>query len=223
MIENTQNAKQKILQEFYSLYSINGYNKTTLTQLSKNCEMSLGHIGFYFKKKEQIVIAVINDLLSNFFMMLKEFFDVPDEPLPNMFFQLLSFSYACNQDDTLYMQMSEVVENIALLDEMIRLFHRLFQSVIRKLKYPVDELDIWTASNCSISSFYIMVWRSYHARLPLNYYRIFNLTCDILCTQIDVPEIRIFRQKSLECFENIDKDLLVQKFQETKLNLYKEK
>ncbi len=210
--EKSQQNRIRILREFIALYEKNGYEKTTMMQLSSACNMSVGHIRFYYKKKENLFFSVLDNTMKCINDVVEEMVDLPDDLLLNVLFKTMAYTYLTNQDEIRYRQMVEILENPPLLDRMVAASYRLILKSIRQLKLPVDDLDIQTGSNCAVASYYITAKHSYNANLPLNYYRIFKVFCDILFLYIDFPATRASQEMVLSYFEELDKDLFLEKF-----------
>ncbi len=217
-----QNKRELILREFAKLYDRLGYEKTTLAQLSKACGLSSGHISFYYKKKEDLALQLNINLINRVEAIINEIVVLPEDRLIRIFFRVLIFSYIVNQDETRYMHMAAFFDNPTLLDKLIEISHATILRAFRQMKFPVDEVDIWTASSCSTCCYFMMVRHSYKSKLPLNYFRMFNLFCETLFLQIDFPELKEYQKLTMDFFDSIDKEVFMQKYREASMTLYEQ-
>ncbi len=214
MNDKAQKTRAKILSEFKKLYDLQGYEKTTFAQLSSNCGISIGLVRFYFNKKENLLFAINAQSLQSVKYAINKITKVPDDPLLQILLSVLFITYLGNKNLENYKQMYEVSENSALIDKLSEFCYRLFLDAIWKLQMPLDEADIWTGSNCAVVSFYTMIKRYYSAKLPLNYYRLFKLFCDISFIQINYSEVKKYHSMCIDIFESLDKDQFLIEYQE---------
>lgn len=62
----TSNKREKLLSAARELIHQQGYHKTTLAEIAQRSEVPLGNVYYYFKTKDDIAAAVINEHLENF-------------------------------------------------------------------------------------------------------------------------------------------------------------
>ncbi len=185
-----------------------------MSQLSKACGMSLGNITFYYRKKEDLVLASLDNLLYQVLKILKETMPLPDDYLLKHLFQSLLCVYVANQDETRYKHMAETSGILPLLDKLNEKTYLVLVKACKQIKLPIDELDIITGTISAVSSYYMMIRRFYNQDLPINYYRVFRMYCDILFSQITFPELKGYHDMTLEYFEALDKTLFMERYRE---------
>ncbi len=215
-----QAVRNKILKEFNTLYKKNGYEKATMTLLYKACNMSPGHISFYFKKKEDIVIAALVDLLNCFTKVIKNSTDLPNDLFVEYHFRVVLFAYIANIDKLTYRLLSEIPEIYPLQDKMIEVSCTTLIKATKQYRLPVDELDVWSACVASLCSYFMLIRRFYYQNLPVNYYRVYHFFCDVLYSQLNFPEVANCRSTALAFFESIDKEAVWEAYSEEVNSLY---
>ncbi len=213
-------AKERILKEFKNLYNLNGFEKTTISNLSKACGMSQGHITFHFNKKEDIALQYLKDYSSCLFEAIEEVCALPDDPLLKIYFTIVFYAYLAYHDKTDNILIIDISQNSPLLDNVIDWSKLSFERALKRLFIPYDDRELWCACNCSVSGFMLMIRRELQSNHGLDNIRVFNLYCSLLKSQINIPDMDAYRQWSIAIFEDLSKELLVSRFRELVDNLY---
>ncbi len=58
---NTQERKRRIVETALQLFSESGYDKTSIRDIAKHANMSLGLLYNYFASKEQLLEAIVQE------------------------------------------------------------------------------------------------------------------------------------------------------------------
>ena len=73
--KDQESRKFKILESAHKLFSHYGFEKTTIEDIAKEAELGKGTIYLEFDSKEAILMAIINNFISIFFLfIIFEFF-----------------------------------------------------------------------------------------------------------------------------------------------------
>ncbi len=220
MSRDPQKTKNRILKEFNALYDSNGYDKTTMAVLSKACGMSLGNINFYFKKKEDLVVASFMDRTKLIFRILNEIAVLPNDILFKYLLRVIIFDYLASKDESLYHLMAETPEILAVVDRLNEDSYITFVRAFRQLRIPISEQQILTGCLGAVCTHIMLMRRSYINHLPLNYYHLYDAYCDMLFSQCNFSEVKEYRHRVLEFFEELDKDKFVEKYTKAYAELY---
>jgi len=58
-------TRQKILCEARNIFNTKGYNEVSLRDISKACGISIGNLTYHFKKKEDLIIEIQDDIYND--------------------------------------------------------------------------------------------------------------------------------------------------------------
>jgi AcrR family transcriptional regulator len=100
-LDNKEDIRNKIIKESSRLFIEQGYTKTTIRQIADECDLGRGHLYYYFKKKEDIVLYLYKNLIQQIHSFIKETKNEAIDPL---------ISYAIIQ----YVYIKVIVTNKAL-------------------------------------------------------------------------------------------------------------
>jgi AcrR family transcriptional regulator len=74
----TSNKRERLIRAASELIHQQGYAKTTLADISSASEVPLGNVYYYFKTKDDIVRAVIDERIKGFQQAIAEWNKLPD-------------------------------------------------------------------------------------------------------------------------------------------------
>ncbi|PEL57018.1 TetR/AcrR family transcriptional regulator [Bacillus wiedmannii] len=60
-------TKKKLLHAGYTIFILNGFQKTTITQIIKHAETGYGTAYVYFKNKDDLLIVLMEDVMNQFY------------------------------------------------------------------------------------------------------------------------------------------------------------
>lgn len=60
------------VEESSKLFISQGYSKTTIRQIAEVCGLGRGHLYYYFKKKEDILLYLYKDLLDKLYIYINK-------------------------------------------------------------------------------------------------------------------------------------------------------
>ncbi len=216
MSRDPQKIKNIILNEFNILSDQHGYAKTTMAMLSKACGMSIGNISHYFKKKDELIVESFYQKWVSVFRIIRSLSGNLDDILQTHLLRVIILGYLCNQDEKIYCHMAEIPETIAVIESINNETYVTLAKACRQLKLPINELQIQTAAICAVCSAFMMIRRSYFSDLPLNYYHIFQVYCEMIFSQFNYEEIVAYEEKTLDFFEKLDKDHFIENYNQLK-------
>lgn len=103
--ENKDDIKELVIREASSLFLKQGYTKTTIRQIADACNLGRGHLYYYFKKKEDIVLDLYKSVIEKIYLYINNSQSNNMDPLLN---------YAMTQ----YIYITGIVSN----DELFRMY-----------------------------------------------------------------------------------------------------
>lgn len=69
--ESREDIKNIVIKEASRLFMEQGYTKTTIRQIAEACNLGRGHLYYYFRKKEDIVLDLYKKLIEGIYSYIK--------------------------------------------------------------------------------------------------------------------------------------------------------
>ncbi len=212
MGEKRDEARIKILQQFFYLAKKQGLNKTTIRQLGSNCGMSPGHIRFYFPKKEELTWSIYLNFCHKINIIISKI-NLPNNPLLEFFFsQLLKFYFTYERRD-IFRVYAESSEDSAYKKKRIEKSFEETKVIFQKIGLHADDDAILIGSVCAIQSLYGLANILHIYDSSLDYKQVLDIFINLLFIQIPFPEKESYIEKTLQLFEQQDKKHLLEALQ----------
>ena len=90
-------SRKKILDAAFELFAIQGYHGTSISQIAKHAGVAKGLIYNYFEKKDDLVLAVVQDMLSEQDEIVAEMLAIEDPKAQLRWVIGFSFDYMTKQ------------------------------------------------------------------------------------------------------------------------------
>lgn len=142
LTEIREKSRKKILDAAFELFATRGYHNTSVTQIAKLAGVAKGLIYNYFEKKEDMVHALIHDLLSEGDDFLIELLKLED-PKDQLKYMLdFSFTYMQERshDSKLMTSLAMQLDQFPELQELIKAKYAgmmpLLSSLLEKIGVP---------------------------------------------------------------------------------------
>lgn len=81
--ENRDDIKALVIKESSKLFLSQGYTKTTIRQIADARDLGRGHLYYYFKKKEDIVLDLYKHVIENIYSYISNSKNKTMDPLLN--------------------------------------------------------------------------------------------------------------------------------------------
>ena len=119
-LDNKEDIRNKIIKEASRLFIEQGYTKTTIRQIADVCDLGRGHLYYYFKKKEDIVLYLYKNLIQQIYSFISE---TKNETIdPRISYAIIQYVYikviATNKD--LFRMYIEASETTSVRKEYIK-------------------------------------------------------------------------------------------------------
>ena len=211
-MDKGEHVRKKILDEFYKLACIHGYKRTSMRQLSDACCMSKGHINFYFKKKEDLMIALCEKYHIAAEKTISGCKSVPDDAVMQFLLQQLLLCYLINEKKHALHFISEMSENSIFLIWRSQSLFGYVISMLDKNKTAVQHEDIFDACLISMAGFYMILHRCYVKKIYIDHKKMFRLFIRTLFVHTHIHQADVYIDKALHIFARLDKNLLHSEF-----------
>lgn len=213
MSKKSDQVRAKILKEFYRLIRNKGYDETSLRELGEICDMSKGHINFYFKRKEDIMIAVIEKLYAISYTAINEYEEIPDDPLLRIFLRHLFLQYLSSERQGTYSLVASMSKNNVFLNWYALNASDQDYDAFTKSEIPINKQALDDALVFSMYGLFGFISKNYGEQVKLDYEKAFTLFMKSFLNQIDSPQLIPYIDKTLSVFNALDKSHLVAEFE----------
>ncbi len=205
-------VRKKIINEFYRLICEQGYNKTTLRQLANVCGISRGHIAFYFKKKEDLMLVIIQNYFLQAYTIIAEDRGVLQDELDIFLLHQLFLHYLNDQRGTVDQLNTAMSEYSQGLDYLVEGAYELVYSALEKIGHPVNKDDV--LDSCLFSTFgvYEIIRKDFNNN-QFDYRKYFTKYAKVLFIQLHFQCGNCYINRALQQFEELDKRDLLARFQ----------
>lgn len=210
MGEKGNAAREKIIYEFRKLVLEQGYNNTTLRQLSNACGMSQGHLAFYFKKKEEIMIAHISRFVYQAQSVLNKCESLNDDDFLHFSALPLFCLYVTSRRKEVYSYMAEMSQNNIYLNWRIGFTYDAAMPVFVE-KGICNQNDLLKAAIVSTYGLYGLIHQCYSSEEALDYISYFIVHMKGFFAQIGFAQGDLYIDKAVKVFVSLDiEDLMSQ-------------
>ncbi|MBE5106558.1 TetR/AcrR family transcriptional regulator [Bacillus thuringiensis] len=134
-------TKKKLLHSGYTIFINNGFQKTTITQIIKHAETGYGTAYVYFKNKDDLLIALMEDVMNRFYGIAERTFSPQTkvEALDMIQNQVRAFLQLAEEERA----MLQVVEEAIGLSKEIRqkwdkIRERFIKSITQDIAYSQE-------------------------------------------------------------------------------------
>lgn len=212
MGEKSNLAREKILSEFYHLVCRQGYKQSSLRQLGDICEMSTGHINFYFKKKDKLAIAISEVHLTRAYAIINEHYDIHEDEFTLFLLHHILLFYLTSKRKITHRIVSELHDNKEFMFWRAKIIYSYVKSALHKIEFFADNNDIMDACVSSAYGIYALLHKYYIDKQSFDYQRVFRIFMQMLFVQIGFTQIDAYLERALRLFAGLDKDELLAQF-----------
>ena len=211
-MKKSNSVRKKILNEFYKLAYDHGYKRTSMRQLSDACGMSKGHINFYFKKKEDLMIALCEKYHFAAETTISSCVNVPGDAILKFLLHQMMLCYFVSEKKNALRFLSEMSESSVFIVWRANALSVYLISMLTKENITVDKNNIFDACLVSISGIYAIMHRQHVKKIHLDYQKMFILFAKIIFACININNIDVYIENALRIFADFDKDILQSRF-----------
>ncbi len=208
-MKKSELVREKISNEFYKLICKQGYHKTSMRQLSEACGISKGHIGFYYGKKEDIMVSICKIQLSKAYKLISLCAEIPDDKLLKLLNYIIFVFYMVSKRKVIYRLVSDMSTNNEFLKWRTETFCKyLYEAYLeRGVETDVDELS--NLCTFFVYGTYGYIHEEYIRGNIINYCNSFSMFIRTLIMHLDPLESLDYINKALRIFETLEIEKLV--------------
>ena len=202
--------EEQIIKKSFNLFLVNGYEKTTIRQIADSVGIGRGHLYYYFKKKEDILLFIYKTILNKIYELISNHHMNDSELLLNYAVTQCLYTYTIVRYEKLfriYIEASKV--------PVINLLIELFEKKALETHYNVKEKDIYISVAVGCAGEEELLRRYYNKEIGLDIEDIIKsvlLTRLFLLDIIDKKEVYEIVDNAIDIANNLNIDELLESF-----------
>lgn len=133
--ENKDDIKELVIREASSLFLKQGYTKTTIRQIADACNLGRGHLYYYFKKKEDIVLDLYKSVIEKIYLYINNSQSNNMDPLLNYAMTQYIYITGIVSNDALFRMYIEASNVTTLRNEYLVILKDLLKRKLMEIDY----------------------------------------------------------------------------------------
>lgn len=131
-----------IIEKASELFISQGYEKTTIRQIATACNLGRGHLYYYFKKKEEIILYLYKSLIEKIYDYINRKHSMELEPLVSYAIIQYIYIYIISKDQEIFRIYIESSGIDSIRNEYIEILKEILKDKIEHKNYNFTEKDI---------------------------------------------------------------------------------
>lgn len=140
--EHKDDIRNTIILEASKLFIQQGYTKTTIRQIAQVCNLGRGHLYYYFKKKEDIVLYLYKNLIEKIYFHTKRSSSESIDPLLSYAITQYIYIKTIATNQSLFRVYIEASEIDSVRKEYLKTLGEILKANLRELNFDFKEKDI---------------------------------------------------------------------------------
>ncbi|RDY27861.1 TetR/AcrR family transcriptional regulator [Romboutsia weinsteinii] len=190
-IDESIDLREKIIKEASKLFISQGYNKTTIRQIAEVSGVGRGHLYYYFKKKEDILLHLYRDILDKLYVYINENLNPNSDPLVNYAVTQCIFTYVLASSNQLFRMYIEASSISLVKKEYINILIDLFNEKMYGTNYRFSEENIYISMAIGSSGGWELLNRYYNDEIDLDLDDILKSTIKSKLLLLDIEHIKV--------------------------------
>lgn len=141
-VDNKDDIRNIVIKEASMLFIKQGYTKTTIRQIADVCNLGRGHLYYYFKKKEDIVLYLYKNLIEQIYSYISKTKDETIDPLINYAITQYIYIKVIATNNALFRMYIEASEIDSVRKQYIEILKEILKEKLKELSYNFNESDI---------------------------------------------------------------------------------
>lgn len=140
--ENKEDIRNVIIEEASKLFIKQGYKKTTIRQIAEVCNLGRGHLYYYFKKKEEIVLYLYKYLIEKIYTHISKPSNKSIDPLLSYAITQYIYIKVIVTNDAFFRMYIEASEIDSVRKEYLKTLGDILKSNLSELNFNFKKEDI---------------------------------------------------------------------------------
>lgn len=196
-----------MIRHFLRLLAKHGYTATSIKKIAESCDTSVGHVLYYFPKKEDLVAAVYEESFKSSNIILEPLDPYCDQ-LSYLFLRHLLWFYLASINSVIRRCITELSKVHNNMEIRINPLYRRACEAFFEQDIPFKASSAYIASTCSIYSVCAVLERQRKILDNYDYIRIFRVMAQSFFAHVDYPDHEKYIQSMIDLFESQDKEKL---------------
>lgn len=207
--------EEQIIKKSFNLFLINGYEKTTIRQIAEAVGIGRGHLYYYFKKKEDILLFIYRKILNKIYELISNHDMNDTELLLNYAITQCLYTYTIVRYQNLFRIYIEASKVPVIKKEYINILIDLFEKKAAETHYKVSEKDIYISVAMGCAGEEELLRRYYNKEIDLDIEDIIKSVIStrlILLNIIDKKEVDEIVYNAIDIANKLNIDELLESF-----------
>ena len=160
--------EEQIIKKSFNLFLVNGYEKTTIRQIADSVGIGRGHLYYYFKKKEDILLYIYKTILNKIYGLISNHHMNDTELLLNYAVTQCLYTYTIVRYESLFRIYIEASKVPVIRKEYVNILIELFKKKAPETHYNATEKDIYISVAVGCAGEEELLRRYYNKEIDLD-------------------------------------------------------
>ena len=207
--------EEQIIKKSFNLFLVNGYEKTTIRQIADSVGIGRGHLYYYFKKKEDILLYIYKTILNKIYGLISNHHMNDTELLLNYAVTQCLYTYTIVRYESLFRIYIEASKVPVIRKEYVNILIELFKKKALETHYNATEKDIYISVAVGCAGEEELLRRYYNKEIDLDIEDIIKSVIStrlILLNIIEKKQVDQIVGNAIEIANNLNIDELLESF-----------
>ncbi|MGM9535906.1 MAG: TetR/AcrR family transcriptional regulator [Intestinibacter sp.] len=207
--------EEEIIKKSFKLFLVNGYEKTTIRQIADAVGIGRGHLYYYFKKKEDILLFIYKKILNKIYELISNHDMNDTELLLNYAITQCLYTYTIVKYENLFRIYIEASKVPVIKKEYVNILIDLFEKKAAETHYKVKEKDIYISVAVGCAGEEELLRRYYNKDIELDIEDIIKSVIStrlLLLNIIDKKEVDQIVNSAIDIANKLDIDGILDSF-----------
>lgn len=211
--DNKDDLRNIIIQESSKLFLEQGYTKTTIRQIAQVCNLGRGHLYYYFKKKEDIVLYLYKNLIEKLYSYISNSSKNSLDPLLSYAITQYLYIKVIATNKPLFRMYIEASEIDSIRKEYLKTLGDILKNNLENFNYSFKKEDISLSIIIGSAGEDELLRRFYNEDIDLNLDEIIESTIKtrLLLLNISQEKVQNIILKTKEETSNINIHEIIKK------------
>ena len=203
---NKEDLKNIIIKEASKLFISQGYTKTTIRQIAEICNLGRGHLYYYFKKKEDIVLFLYKDLIEKIYSYISKSSNESLDPLLSYAITQYIYIKVIATNQPLFRMYIEASEIDSVRKEYLKTLEDILKANLKNINYKFSNEQISLSVVIGSAGENEFLRRFYKDNIDLTLDQIIESTIKTRLLLLDISHEKVFEiiSKTKEEIKDID-------------------
>ena len=205
-VKDIRDIKKRIIAKSSKLFITQGYNKTTIRKIAEESGLGRGHLYYYFKKKENILLYIYKRFLEKIYKYIIDNHTLGSSTLVSYAVSQYLYTNIIVNSEALFRIYIEASKVDIIRKEYVNILIDLFNEKVKESEYDFSEKDIYLSVTIGCAGESELLNRYYEKSINLNLDEIIKsiIRTRLLLLNIDSDEIKKIIDETMKIASKID-------------------